>query len=67
MERGSGFSRNIINELHSKDIQRDQTEGEGGATGSIIDELDSSVLVKGKVKVVVIKVSLMNFNLGLSK
>ena len=33
---------NIIDALHSWDIQRDQTEGESGATRSIIHELHSS-------------------------
>ena len=38
----SGVTGNIIDELHSWDIQRDQTEGESGAIRSIIDELHSS-------------------------
>ena len=38
----SGVTGNIIDELHSWDIQRDQTEGESGFTRSIIDELQSS-------------------------
>ena len=37
MEGESGFTRSIIDELHSSDIQRDQTEGDSGVTGSIID------------------------------
>ena len=37
MQGESGVTRSIINELHSLDIQRDQREGEGGATQSIID------------------------------
>ena len=32
----------MIDELHSSDMQRDQTEGESGVTRSIIDELHSS-------------------------
>ena len=38
MEGESGATRNIIDELHSWDIQRDQMEGESGVTQSIIDE-----------------------------
>ena len=38
----SGVTGNIIDELHSWDIQRDQTEGESGVIRSIIDELHSS-------------------------
>ena len=37
----SCFTQNIIDELHSWDIQEDQMEGEGVATLSIIDELHS--------------------------
>ena len=42
MEGESGFTRSIIDELHSGDIQGDQMEGESGVTRSIIDELHSS-------------------------
>ena len=42
-------------------------EGEGGVTRSIIDELHSSDLVKWKVKVLLIEVSLMNINVGIPK
>ena len=42
MEDESGVTRNMINELHSSDIQRDQMEGESSVTQSIIDELHSS-------------------------
>ena len=31
----------MIDELHSSDIQGDQTEGEGGAIRCIIDEIHS--------------------------
>ena len=41
MEGESGVTRSIIDELHSWDIQGDQTEGESGVTQSIIDELHS--------------------------
>ena len=67
MEVESGVSRSIIDELHSLNIQGDQIEGESGVTRSIIDELVSSDLVKWKAKVVLLEVSLMNFNLGVSK
>ena len=42
-------------------------EIEEPVTRSIIDEIDSSDLVKCKVKVVLLEVSLMNFILRLSK
>ena len=41
MEGESGFSRSMIDELHSSDIQRDETKGESGLNRSIIDELHS--------------------------
>ena len=41
MEGESGFTRSIIDELHSSDIKRDQMEGESGVNGSIIDEIHS--------------------------
>ena len=41
MEDESGVTRSIIDELHSRDIQRDRMEGESRATRSIIDELHS--------------------------
>ena len=34
-----GFTRSIIDELHSWDIQGYQMEGESGVTRSIIDEI----------------------------
>ena len=37
MEGESDVTRSIPDEIHSWDIQRDQTEGESGVTGSIID------------------------------
>ena len=52
MEDAIGFTRNIIDELHSSDIQRDQMECENVVTRSIIDERNSSVMSKWKVKVV---------------
>ena len=41
MEGQSGFTRSIIHELHSSDIQGNQMEGESGVTRSISDELHS--------------------------
>ena len=41
-------------------------EGESGGTRSIIDELPSSDMIKWKVKMVLLEVSLMNFILGIS-
>ena len=41
MEGESGVTRRMIDELHSSDIQGDQTEGEAGVTRSIIDEIHS--------------------------
>ena len=41
-------------------------EGENGVTRSIIDELLSSDMIKWKVKVVLLEVSLMNFILRIS-
>ena len=49
MEGESGFTRSIIDELHSKDIQREEMGVEGGVTASIIDELHSSDMVKRNV------------------
>ena len=42
MEGESGFTRCIIDELHSSDIQGDQMEAECGVTRSSIYELHSS-------------------------
>ena len=41
MEGDSGFTKSIINELHSSVIQGDQMEGESGVIPSIIAELHS--------------------------
>ena len=46
MEGESGIIRSIIDELHSSDIQGDQTEAEIGVARSIINELHSSDMVK---------------------
>ena len=37
MEGDSGFTRSVIDELHSWDIHGDQMEGESGVTRRIID------------------------------
>ena len=42
MEGETGFTRSIIEELHSLAIQGDQMEGESCVNRSIIDELNSS-------------------------
>ena len=42
-------------------------EGKSGVARSIIDELHSPDMMKWKVKVVFIEVSLMDFNLGISR
>ena len=41
MEGESSFTRSIIDEIHSSDIQHDQMEDESGVSRSIIDELHS--------------------------
>ena len=67
MEGETGFTRSIIDEVHSWDIQRDQMAGEIGVTRSIIDEVVSSDMVKRKGKDVLLEVSLMILILGISK
>ena len=42
MEGESGFTRSIIDEIHSRDMQRDQREGESSVTRIMIDGLHSS-------------------------
>ena len=42
MEGGSGVTRSIIDEIHSREIQGDQMESESGVTRSIIDQHHSS-------------------------
>ena len=69
MERESGVTRSIIDELHSPDIQRDQMEGESIVLLRV--SLMNFILrisreSKGKVKVVFLEVSLMNFILRIS-
>ena len=40
MKGESGFTRSMIDELHSSDIQRNEMESESGVNRSIIDELN---------------------------
>ena len=65
LEGRSGFTRSIIDELHSSGIQRDEMEGESGVTRSINDELllRISKEINWNVKLVLLEVSLMHFNL----
>ena len=42
MEGEGGVTPNIIEELHSWEVQGDPKEGESGVTRSIIDEFHSS-------------------------
>ena len=42
MKGESGFTRSIIDQLHSWDIQRYEKEGESRVTGNIIEEIHSS-------------------------
>ena len=69
MERESGVTRSLINELHSSDIQGDQMEGEDGVSRSIIDELHSSDMQGDQMEGEngVLEVSFMNFILRISK
>ena len=46
MEGESGVTRNMIDELHPSDIQRDQIEGASWVTQSIIDELHFGIWSK---------------------
>ena len=66
LEDESGVTESIIDELHCWDIQGDQKKGEGGFTRSIIDDLHSSGMVKWKVKVVLLEVSMMDLILRIS-
>ena len=65
MEGESAVTRSIIDELHCSDIQGDQMERESGATRSTLLNfiLWISNKIKWKVKVVLLEVSLMNFNI----
>ena len=65
----SGVTRSIIDEIPFSYIQGDQMEGESGVTRMIIDEVHSFDIQGDQVegKVVLLKVSLMNFILRISK
>ena len=69
MERESGVTRSIIDELHCWDIQRDQMVGESGVTRSIMDELHSwhrqGDQMEGE-SMISLKISSMSFILGIS-
>ena len=67
MEGESGVSRSIIDALHSSDLAGYQIGCESGLPQSIIDELHSSDIIKRKVKVVLLEISLMNFIFRISK
>ena len=60
-EGESGVIRSITDDLHSSNVQKDQIEGESGVTRTIIDELRSSDMIKWKVKLMLLEVSLMIF------
>ena len=71
MEGETGFTRSIIEELHSLAIQGDQMEGERMvllevSSMNLIAILGISKEIKWKVKVVLIEVSLMNLILRIS-
>ena len=50
MERESGVTRSIIDELHYWDIQGDQTEDESSVTRSIIDVVHSSDIQQDEIE-----------------
>ena len=64
-----GVTRNIIDEIHSWEIQRDQMEDESGVLKvSLMNViLRISKEIKWNLKVVLLEVSLMNFILCISK
>ena len=67
IEGESGVNRSIIDDLLFGDIQRGKMEGKIGVTRSIIDQLRSADMVKWKVKVALLKVSLKNLIVVISK
>ena len=67
MEGEGGVTQSIIDELHSSVIKGDEMEDESGVTRSIIDALHSLDMVKWKVQVVLLLVSLMKLILGISR
>ena len=68
MKGGSGVTRSIIDELHSLDLQGDQTVDESGVTRSMNMNFTLRIFkeIKGKVKVVLLELSLMKFILEIS-
>ena len=68
MASETGFTRSIMDEYHSWDIQGDQMEGESMVileVSSMNLILGMSMEIKWKVNVVILEVSLMNFILGI--
>ena len=68
MEGKGGVTRRIIDELHSSDIERVQMERESGITRSIMDEVpfwDMEGDENEAESMVLLKVSSMNFTLGI--
>ena len=69
-ERESGFTRSIIDELYSSNIQGDEMEGESGVSQSIIEEFHYWDLQGDQMEaesIVVLQVSSINFILEISK
>ena len=50
MEGERGVTRSIIDELHSWEIQGDETEDESGVNRSIIDDLHSSDIQRDQME-----------------
>ena len=70
MEGESGVTRSIFDELHSCDIERDQTQGESGVTRSIIDEFHPWDIQGDQMEgesMVLLEVSLRTSFLGYTK
>ena len=67
MEGESGATPSIIAELDFWNIQGYQMAGEGGVNRLVIDELHCSDLIKWKVKLVLLELSLMILILRMTK
>ena len=67
MEGESGATRSIIAELDFWNIQGYQMAGESGVNRLVIDELHCSHLIKWKVKLVLLELSLMILILRMTK
>ena len=70
MEGESGVTRSIIHELHFLDIQGYEMESENGVTRCFIDELHSLDIQGDQMegeRMVLLKVSFMNYIFGISK